>query len=1263
MPNTIDAIQLEISADAAAAERSLGKLAETLAKLQKKISGLNVSNLSAFSTAVNTLSQSANRLDSSKLTQFSDALSGLSRAVRNFAAAEPKMNSAAAAMEKLAGLNLSNLHIDGDWSGISTLARGMGDFADAAQRLASVRLTDINRALRSLQRLQSVDLSGLAQGVQGLSGTDFTTLNNLGTAVQNFTNSLAGADKVAANTTKIFTALSQLAVSAGNLPVIQQNLPAVSQSVMQFISVMAGAPAVSSGTVSLLTALSGLASAGNRAKNAAAALPAVTAGVRDFIQTLSTMPYVRNDVLRAVEALSRLASAGAQAGSASRSLQNSITGLSGSVNTLRSGIGGVLPRLRSFARQLLSVVGLTGGIYMIGKALRSSITYASDLAEAQNVVNIGFGNLSYMADDFAESAIYSFGMSELAAKNTAGQFAAMGNAMGLMPEKAAEMAINLTKLSGDLASFWNVSQDIAKTALDSVFTGETESLKKFGIVMTQTNLQQFAYSQGINKSISAMTQAEQTMLRYQYVLQNTADAQGDFARTSGGWAGQIRILKGQLQDLAGIIGTGLITVFLPVVKVINLVIAKIIQLANVIGSFFSKLFGLKVPELGAGAGLAEVAESAGNVAGSTESAAEGISDVGNAAKKAEKDMNGFVAGWHEVNNMTASDTDSGAGSGVSGDVALPDMSIPSEYEVGVTADDQASPVLDKIIKRLMELKKFFMEGFAFGLGDVSVFDSIQDNLERIGKSLNEIFTDRAVVRAFNDMLDTLVYNAGTRVGAFVSVGATIADNLTGGMALYLERSVGRIQQWLISMFDLTAQTDTILTNFTVALADILSVFRSPEAKEITASIIQIFSDAFMMVTELAFKLGRDMLDTILSPIVENAGGFKTALQNTMSPIAELLSTLAQSFRQTWDEINAVYDEHIAPLFASVRDGLSQIVETLLDGYNTYMAPVLDDLAGKFSSVWDGTIHPLLTNFIGLFGDVADLVKAVWENIFQPLVDWIAGSIFPVVSPVLEAVGSVFSQTFESIGEMLDGFITAARGVLDFLTGVFSGDWSAAWEGVQKAFRGIWDAMPDIIKKPIQMIIDMLNKMIGGIEGGVNAVIRRINKLSFNVPDWVPEIGGQTFGFNLSEMSLPRIPGLAKGGIVTKATLAVIGEDGAEAVVPLEQNIGWISRVADNLFDQLGGRMPVLDLAVDVDQYRGKLGRVKDIRQSDTAQGMEQLLYLQEDIRRQNSLLEDIITAIENKQIQIGDVDVFKSAQRGQRQEYRRTRRVGWAGID
>lgn len=1205
--NTIDSLVLEISANSKGAEASLNKLTDSLAKLQRRLGGFK--GFDNVCAGMERLGKASRTLNPEKLNGYSSAL---------------------------------------------------GSFAEAASKLSEMKSTDVNRAVKSLEKLGHINLDGIARQINALKGVDTAALNHLGTAFQGFTASLAGSEKISAGTSKLFTSLSQMSASADNMAVVQSSLPGLSVEIRKFIDTMAAAPSVSAGTVSLVTALSGMASAGNKIQKTVSSLPGLTDGIQSFIQSLSGAPELNNNVVRVVESLAKIAPAGAKAGSAARNLQKNIQSLSGSMAGLEKNSRRGLLGIKGFGGQILSLAGLAGGVYGLITGIKNAINYSSDLAEAQNVVEQGFGSLSYMADDFASNSVQAFGMSALSAKKMSGQFAAMGRSLGVVPERAAEMSLSLTGLAGDLASFWNVSHDVAQTALESVFTGETESLKRFAVVMTQANLQQFAYSKGINKSVSAMTQAEQAQLRYAYVMEATAAAHGDFSRTSAGWAGQVRILAGQFQNLAGIVGGGFKAAFLPVITVINALMAKIISLANLIASFIGKLFGVKPQAASAGAGLSEIAESAGSLGNNMDAAAGGIGEIGDAAKKSQKSLNGFIAGWHEVNNMTSNESAGGSGGG-GGAGSLPDMALPEKYEMDITAEDEASPVIEDIRKRLLELSSLFSKGFRVGLGDMSVFDSIRQNIQSIGASFEEIFSDGRVATAFNRMLDTLAYNAGAKVGSFVSVGSTIVDNITGGISLYLGKSKGEIQSWLIAMFDITSQSDTILTNFQVALADIFTVFRSEPAKQITADIIQVFADGFMGATELAGRLGTSILDMILTPITENSSGFKEALSNTLGSISEVLTALANSFSQTWSEINQMYKKHIAPMFSSIRDGLSEVVETLLSGYNTYFAPVLDSLAGKFSEVWGDHIQPLLSSFIDLFGEVATFVENVWKSVFQPLLNWVADKIFPVISPVLEGIGTLVLTVFAEIADTLNGFITIATGVIGFVNGVFSGDWSKAWEGVKTVFKGVWDAMPDFIKGPIKLIIGFVNSMIGAIENGINFVVRGMNNLQFDVPDWVPGIGGETFGFDLSEISLPRIPQLARGGVLEKGQVGLLEGNGAEAIIPLEKNTKWISRVASTMSDEFGKyRLNTFVPKQSLSSNSYNHDKLKFAMQMERDSRMAQQQY---EIKRQNQLLEKLISVVEQKELHIGDDDIFNAIRRGQNRFAKRTFKTGWAGID
>ncbi len=240
---------------------------------------------------------------------------------------------------------------------------------------------------------------------------------------------------------------------------------------------------------------------------------------------------------------------------------------------------------------------------------KEAVNMASDIQEVQNVVDVSFGRLKGHMEDFASTSIQTYGISKLTAKQTGSTYMAMAKGMQIADDAAADMAIALTGLSADMASFYNKEQNVTATALNSIFTGETETLKQFGIVMTEANLQSFAYTQGINKKISAMSQAEKVQLRYNYVMQQTALAQGDFVRTQDGWANQTRIISEQWREFSGTVGTILMNTLLPAVQTLNKSLTWLNTVAQNVLETLSAIFDWEV-ESNSGDSVSDVIDTA-----------------------------------------------------------------------------------------------------------------------------------------------------------------------------------------------------------------------------------------------------------------------------------------------------------------------------------------------------------------------------------------------------------------------------------------------------------------------------------------------------------------------------------------------------------------------------------------------------------------------------------------------------------------------------
>lgn len=228
------------------------------------------------------------------------------------------------------------------------------------------------------------------------------------------------------------------------------------------------------------------------------------------------------------------------------------------------------------------------GLVMIARkaldTIKTGIDYASDLAEVQNVVNVTFGSATEAINSWSKECLAAYGMNEVSAKRYAGTLGAMLKSSGLAGDAIVDMSKDMVGLAGDMASFYNLDLETAFEKIRSGISGETEPLKQLGINMSVANLEAYALSQGITTAYNEMSQAEQVMLRYNYLMSTTADAQGDFARTQDSYANQTRLLSESWLEFTGIMAEQLLPVLTTIVSWLNNIVAFLTENADMVSA-------------------------------------------------------------------------------------------------------------------------------------------------------------------------------------------------------------------------------------------------------------------------------------------------------------------------------------------------------------------------------------------------------------------------------------------------------------------------------------------------------------------------------------------------------------------------------------------------------------------------------------------------------------------------------------------------------
>lgn len=822
---------------------------------------------------------------------------------------------------------------------------------------------------------------------------------------------------------------------------------------------------------------------------------------------------------------------------------------------VQNGVSAIKQSFNGLGSAVKKIGLLIGGAFAVGKLVqfgKECVELGSDLAEVQNVVDVTFTTMSDKVNEFAKNAMTSAGLSETMAKRYVGTFGAMSKSFGFSEAQAYDMSTALTQLTGDVASFYNISQDLAYIKLKSVFTGETETLKDLGVVMTQSALDQYALANGYGKTTSAMTEQEKVALRFAFVQEQLSAASGDFIRTSDSWANQVRVMQLQLQSLKATVGQGLINIFTPVLKVINILLGKLATLANAFKSFTELITGKKSSgqTSGSGAGLAgtdaiaDTADQYGQAADNAKKLADATNDNAKATKKANKVTKNYLSSLDEVHKVTSTGSNSSStpsssgGSGGAGNSGLPSSVGNVDYgnlAEGETALDKISDSAKKLADLLKKLWKPFQD--AWKKEGKNTIDAANIALSGIGKLAK-------------------------------SVGKSLVEVWTNGTGTTMLTTMLKIAQ-----------------NVLKTVGNIASGFADAWSKNnVGTQIIQNIADALVVVMQLVEKIAEDTATWAANldfyPLLESISN----LTSTFAPILESIGNVLE-----W-----IYNNIVLPMLKWVIEvGLPTVInlvsdlagffadhQTIIEAFGAALigafaaakiAGLASRIAGSITTVasFIKGLIALMTGSSGIMGGIKAIATAIGP-----------GGIFIAAITACIAIGVLLYKNWDKIkevaGEVWDWiknktstFVNAISSSLKNLASKIVTIWDNVKSSAYQKWTAIWSTVGNLVERIKNGIVekftsaknkvvdifggikDTIRKILNKVIGIVNSAIGTVNSAiggiesAFSFGPWeVPTpFGKKTIGFSATFPRVPTIPYLAKGAVIPPRSefLAVLGD--------------------------------------------------------------------------------------------------------------------------
>ena len=1096
--NTIDTLDLQVRSSTAKAVRSLENLSRKLLNVNSSFKNLNTGGLHHYAREIGRVSASIKTLNGVRVSLPN--LGGLTKQLTNISRVNfseldgsgKSLKDFASGLLSISGLqNISVPKID--TKNINSVTKAIEKLGKVDSSNAQQTINSIQKVAHSMSVLNTVDFSG-SKVIQGINAVkrlmevktdnfDTTTLDKIANSMKSFSD----LPDVSSSTNRFVSSLQKLVNAGDKAKQVEVALPGLGKQLKSVIKTLSRVGDVSEPTNLFVQSIGRLASAGNKTSQTAGQLQTLAQETKKFFKVMENAPKISENTIRMTEALAQLASAGGKVNTATNSISSAFSKLSSGTLSLgnlviktASKIGsGIKTIIGWFQRLGNGSSGLKTASFNLGalfktavgfKAIqgiidfgRSAVNLGSQITEVENVVDVAFGSMSDKAYQFASTAKEQFGLSELAAKQYSGTMMAMMKSSGVAQDAASKMSISLAGLAGDIASFYNIDTDTAFQKIRSGISGEIEPLRQLGINLSVANMEAYALSRGITTSYNAMSQAEKVALRYNYLMSATGDVQGDFARTSGTWANQVRLLTLNFQSLSAVIGQGLIAGILPAIQALNALMSKLMQAANVFRNFMYVLMGKKLK--GSQTGVSDVVSDLGGIETAVDDASSGLDDATSSAKKLKKALS--VLPFDQLNQLADNSDNSGTaskslGSGL-GDLADSFAGIQDSLDEVLTVDETP------INKWASKIRKAFLakdwEGVGttiadmLNLGMTKVYEVI--NWKNVAPKITE-FTD-AFTRAFNSLNTRLDFDLlGRTIGTGINTAVNTLNQLIGDGGIDFGLIGRNIGDGLIGALDEINWTNLgeLLGNKFMISWKMLSGFVKRMSEEdgagvtgwdkLGSSLGKALNGA---VSKISMKDIADSLSGILNGAFRSLAAFTKTVNwdELTNNITEGISTFLK--KTNWKENGQALGDFISHLCTALKNTLTkdtfyefgQGVGTFLGElpWGEILSTAADLILGGLSSAFNGLVdgikedHPLVGSLVDILGKaflvvnvlkVSGIGELAWN-----LIDHIGGKIIAkenadlIAEKLADVLGDGTSGAKEAIKDLGDAAESAGNG--------------------------------------------------------------------------------------------------------------------------------------------------------------------------------------------------------------------------------------------